>query len=132
MIERVATLVGAVCAALGLLAAVMLWVFDIVEWTPTANRREAALRAHVKTEVDRLRDEATARNRVASRADAWSLVATKRLEAVILRNRVNDCDAKKDLSPIERNACLQYRTELDTAQHAYDRMLKEAQDASRD
>lgn len=48
--------------------------------------------------------------------DAWASLQALRQETLVHRNRVNDCDVAKEqhktMSPLERQACAQYASDL--------------------
>jgi hypothetical protein len=50
---------------------------------------------------------------------AWQSVQMLRMEATVARNRVNDCNVRREqklsLTPIERAACLQYEQDFGSA-----------------
>jgi len=63
------------------------------------------------------------------RRDAWAAYNIARLEALLLRNRVNECDEKtaaRRLSPPELASCQQYRREFDDATKRANDLLLDA------
>lgn len=125
--------VATVLVIVGTVASFGLWVFNSVESTSNADKREAVIRADVKLEIQKIRDEAHTHALIDARSSAWTLVATKRLEVLSLRNRVNDCRAlPKQQSTLERSACLQYEDEFAKATQEYQKMQNDAMNASRE
>ena len=64
-----------------------------------------------------------------ARRDAWSSYGIARIESVMLRNRVNECDEKtaaRSLRPIEVASCEQYRREFAEVAQRLRELQKEA------
>lgn len=65
--------------------------------------------------------------RAQERSDAWRDARSIRMEAIVAKNRTNDCNVLRDnlqragkmMSPTERAACEQYQAELDDANRRY-------------
>lgn len=101
---------ASVAATLALLTQVLpivLWVRGYFQTTDDARSQEARLTALYRAgEVQN------------ARRDAWGAYTSARLEAVLLRNRVNECDEKVEaraLRPKEVAACRQYTREFEAA-----------------
>lgn len=123
--------VASMVSVSGALVAAFAWLMANVESSADGMAREMRLRGEIKAEVKSLRDEAAGRVVSNARLAAWGSVQTKRIEVLVLRNRVNDCRALTKQSPLERNACKQYEDEFGEATAAYQRMQKEAMDVSK-
>lgn len=69
------------------------------------------------------------------RTAAWDRVQMLRQETIVSRNRVNDCDVKRDnrdpMSTLERAACSQYADEFRAATRRHEDALRYAQSLSR-
>ncbi len=69
-------------------------------------------------------------------AGAWTRTTILDLRQLTLRNRVNDCNIKKEsrekMSSIEKNACLQYEDEFNAATGQLIQSRSAAQDISRE
>lgn len=55
--------------------------------------------------------------------DAWNSVQLIRLETVQARNRVNDCDIRREqtkMTDLERSACATYRAEYESAVKSFE------------
>ncbi len=65
---------------------------------------------------------------------AWGLVQSIKTESIALRNRVNDCDIRKDkqdqMTRLERDACAQYQQEFDDATRRFNEARKAALEIS--
>ncbi len=66
-----------------------------------------------------------------ARNAAWTMVQLKKMETLVLRNRINDCDAADKQTRLEHDACQQYRTEYEAAKAAYESAQKDALALSR-
>lgn len=66
---------------------------------------------------------------------AWMAYSIADGRAVVMRNRVNDCDIRKEqqpaMSPLERAACNQYREEFEAARARAEEALRYAKEISR-
>lgn len=70
-----------------------------------------------------------------AKRDAWAAYSIARLESVMLRNRVNECDertAARRLSPVETASCEQYRREFADASRRATDLQKEAMALGKD
>ena len=67
---------------------------------------------------------------------AWRDVQAIRTEAVVARNRVNDCELLKErgrgMTPLERATCAQYQAELDDANRRFVEARTLAAEASKE
>jgi hypothetical protein len=122
---------AAIVTVLATIGASAAWFFSYTESSEQAARREQAIRADVQVESQRLRNEAKADRLAMQRAQAWAAVATKRLELLVLRNRVNDCHAIAHKSSVEASACKQYEDEFAEATDAHHRLIQSATELSR-
>lgn len=108
-----------VIAILPTIAAALAWAFGFIETTATADRREAKLHGEILT----LKADTDAHKISDARTSAWAYVQSLKNEQMALRNRVNDCDIKKDkresMTSLERGACTQYQQEFDDATRRY-------------
>jgi hypothetical protein len=86
-----------------------------------------AMDAHWQTSA-----EATRQYREIKRLLAWQAYALANQQVLVLRNRVNDCDAKRDATPLEYAACSDYRREYEDARKRSDEAYEAAVKASRD
>lgn len=102
--------VASVATVIGLLTQVLpglLWVKGYFQTTEEARSQEVRLTT--------LYHAGEAQN---AKRDAWSAYNTTRVETVLLRNRVNECEEKieaRALRPKEIAACKQYTREFDAA-----------------
>ena len=95
--------------------------FHYFETADEAKQREASLRALIAND-----------ERERKRENAWARVQSIKNSQIALRNRVNDCDIKKDkrdtMTPLERQACKQYQDEFDDAVRQFNQAQKDALD----
>lgn len=122
---------SAILTVLATAGAGAAWFFSYAESSEQAARREAVIRSEIQTEAKHLREEAKADRIALQRAQAWAAVANKRMEVLVLRNRVNDCRNKPLKSQLEQNACKQYEDEYNDAAAGYQRLIQSATELSR-
>lgn len=117
---------GTLAAIFGILGIVVPWV---ISWEARYQRKVEA-----EAEISKLRAdtqaEAKAHEKVDRRADAWQGVGLSRIEVLILRNRVNECNVaragKATMTALEINVCQQYDDELRQGQARYERSASDA------
>lgn len=71
-----------------------------------------------------------------ARVTAWGTVQSLKTEQLVLRNRVNDCEIRKEtpgkVSALERQACAQYQQEFDDASRRFIEARKVATEMSKE
>ena len=80
-------------------------------------------------------DELEAHKNSDARAIAWASVQAIKNEVLALRNRVNDCDIRREqarMSPLEKQACAQYAQEYDDASRRFSEARKTALEMSKE
>jgi hypothetical protein len=104
----VGALIGAIAILWPIFSAVAPWIEKIDH---RYEKRSAA-----KAAIDELKREAAQHEKVDRRSDAWLGVGQSRIEVLILRNRVNECNVmrqqKRALTGLEISVCQQYDDEL--------------------
>lgn len=99
--------VGGIVAMLGILGPGIAWFFDLFETSSNAKLRDLGNRQR----------------------DAWASYNVARLETLVLRNRVNECDEKQEsgnMTPTAVAACRDYRREYETAATRSGKLFEEA------
>lgn len=70
------------------------------------------------------------------RVSAWASLQAIKNEQVALRNRVNDCDIRLEkretMSPLERQACAQYRAENEDATRRFNEARRAALETTKE
>lgn len=128
---------GTAASAVSVLGAVILvgfWIVGVyqgLQTKPEAKELADLLRAEFKVEIANVRSEENRRGASDRQRSAWAAVQSKRIEVVLLRNRINDCDARKTKSQMEQDVCKQYNEEWAEAARVFERLQAEAMNASR-
>jgi hypothetical protein len=85
----------------------------------------------------RIMGEARARESRVMRRLEWAAVTDARRDAIVARNRVNECNIKREkkdetMSQLERSVCAQYDDDLHLAQGEYEKALSAAKAMSKE
>ena len=119
---------GTIATVVTIIVSVAPWVTGYIKNFETV---ESAKRANdavmVLIEAHKVND---------ARTQAFTTVQLLRQETVTQRNRVNDCEIKKDkkdkMTTLERSACAQYQQEFDDATRRFNDARKTAMDSTRE
>lgn len=88
-----------------------------------------------KKEIDELRKQIKDVERKQAQKDAWFQVGQERTNSLVLRNRVNDCNAKRAEKPkltgIEDAICKQYQDEYDASARRLEALQRDANSFNR-
>lgn len=136
-----ASAVGAVVVLGGYMITTWSWLKDQVDSFHTdaeaaieykklrdeAQIEYSKLRAEIDQRVTKINSDLQAAAARVERKQLWSTVGQIRLEALILRNRVNECNERK----LQTAACEQYKDELKETQDRFNEARKIAVEASK-
>lgn len=125
---------ASVVSVLGAVIFVGFWIVGVyqgLQTKPEAKELADLLRAEFKVEIANVRGEENRRGASDRQKAAWAAVQSKRIEVVLLRNRVNDCNAKKTKSQMEQDVCKQYDDEFAEATRVFTRLQSEALNSNR-
>lgn len=107
------------------------WYVGQFETVSAAETMKAGLEAETAKHAAEDRQRAVD----AARAVAWLAVGQARIDWTLARNRINDCNTRKNsgkpLGVVEINACRDYQVEYDAAVKRFEKAQEEAQAASR-
>lgn len=150
--HRRAWTVGGLIAVVGLVATLVTildtavpWVWKLSSHYQTKTEAEVDTKKILNqiTETEskisqaetRVKLEALAHDKIDRRNDAWQSVGISRIEILILRNRVNECNVMKQrakaLTSLEISVCQQYDDELKQGQDRFEKQRDLAQSLSR-
>lgn len=124
--EHPIAVLGSIASAVGIMAAIGPVILFAIHYFASADD----LAAHKQSDA-----RATLWNTVQATKTDKALIDNK---AVALRNRVNDCNiarVKKQMSPLETQACNQYDVELGSAQEEFriaDKRLEDARTVAKE
>ncbi len=98
-----------------------------IETDEDVDKKLTVLKVEVLKEIAKVREEEDRRAVGEGRSSAWNMVQLKKMEALVLRNRVNDCRDNPPKTNREKRSCEQYETEYASAFTAYNAAVSEAQ-----